>query len=112
MVITLFRNRLRPEEHVDYERWGMRMAELAAQQPGFVSFKTFAADDGERVSIIEFASEQAQAAWHAHPEHREAQRLGRERFYSEFELVVCTPVRRIPFSRKAGPPSGLTSVRS
>jgi heme-degrading monooxygenase HmoA len=102
VVITLFRSRLRPGDHAEYERWGRRMAELAAEQPGFVSFKTFAADDGERISIIEFASEATQAAWHEHPEHREAQRLGRERFYSEFELVVCSPVRRIPFSRTGG----------
>ena len=102
MVITLFRNRLRPDDHVEYERWGKRMAELAAQQPGFVSFKTFAADDGERISIIEFASEATQTAWRNHPEHREAQRLGRERFYSEFEVVVCSPLRRTPFSRTGG----------
>ena len=100
MVITLFRNRLRPENHVEYESWGKRMAELAARQPGFVSFKTFAADDGERLSVVEFASEAAQAAWREHPEHREAQRLGRERFYAEFEVVVCSPLRRTPFSRK------------
>ena len=99
MVITLFRNRLRPDDHAEYERWGKRMAELAAQQPGFVSFKTFAADDGERISVVEFETEAAQAAWRNHPEHREAQRLGRERFYSEFEVVVCSPLRRTPFSR-------------
>jgi heme-degrading monooxygenase HmoA len=102
LVITLFRNRLSPGDHAEYERWGKRMAERAAQQPGFVSFKTFAADDGERISIVEFANEAAQAAWRNHPEHREAQRLGRERFYAEFEVVVCAPLRRTPFSRTGG----------
>ncbi len=102
MVITLFRNRLRPEAHAEYERWARRMFELASKQPGFVSIKTFAADDGERVSIVEFESEAAHGAWRDHPEHREAQRLGRERFYSEFQIQVCSPVRRYAFSRAAG----------
>ena len=105
MVITLFRNRLRPEAHAEYERWAKRMAELAAGMPGFVSLKTFAADDGERVSIVAFADEAAHGAWRDHPEHREAQRLGRERFYSEYEVQVLAPVRRRAFSRAAGPPS-------
>jgi heme-degrading monooxygenase HmoA len=102
LVITLFRNRLRPGDHAEYERWARRMAELGFKMPGFVSFKTFAAEDGERISIVEFASEATHEAWRNHPEHREAQRLGRERFYSEFEVVVCTPIRRTPFSRAAG----------
>ena len=105
MLITLFRNRLRPEEHVEYEHWARRMHELAAKMPGFVSIKTFAADDGERVSIVKFESEAAHGAWRDHPEHREAQRLGRERFYAEFQIQVCTPVRRYAFSRAAGRPS-------
>jgi heme-degrading monooxygenase HmoA len=105
MVITLFRNRLRPGDHAEYERWARRMGELGFKMPGFVSFKTFAADDGERVSIIEFDSEAAHDAWRNQPEHREAQRLGRERFYAEFEVVVCTPVRRTAFSLPAGTPA-------
>ena len=102
MVITLFRSRLRPETREEYERWAHRMNQLAAAMPGFVSIKTFAADDGERISIIEFESEAAHEAWRDHPEHREAQRLGRERFYAEFQIQVCKPARRYGFSRGAG----------
>jgi len=102
VVITLFRSRLRPEAREEYERWAGRMNQLAKAMPGFVSIKTFAADDGERISIIEFESERAHGAWRDHPEHREAQRLGRERFYAEFQIQLCTPVRRYGFSRAAG----------
>lgn len=97
-VLTIFRSRLRPEAQEEYERWAQRMDELAAQMPGFVGIKTFAADDGERVSIVEFASNADALGWQRHPEHREAQRLGRERFYSEFEVIVCTPLRRYAFT--------------
>ena len=96
-MITLFRSRLRPEAREEYERWAARMLALASAMPGFVAIKSFAAEDGERVSIVEFDSEAAHTAWREHPEHREAQRLGRERFYAEFRIQVCTPVRAYGF---------------
>jgi heme-degrading monooxygenase HmoA len=89
MVITIFRSRLRPENQEAYQRTAARMDQLAHQMPGFVAIKTFSAPDGERVSIVEFESEATHNAWRRHPEHIEAQRLGRELFYSEFRIQVC-----------------------
>jgi heme-degrading monooxygenase HmoA len=89
MVITIFRSRLRLENQEAYQRTATRMHELAQQMPGFISIKTFTAQDGERVSIVEFESEETHQAWRRHPEHKEAQRLGRELFYSEFQIQVC-----------------------
>jgi heme-degrading monooxygenase HmoA len=89
MIVTIFRSRLRPEHQAEYSQMAERMHHLAERMPGFVSIKTFSAPDGERVSIVEFESEAAHTAWREHPEHRIAQRLGRERFYSEFRIQVC-----------------------
>ncbi len=58
-----------------------RMEELARTVRGFNSIKTFYAKDGERVSIVEFETEEAHNVKKNHPEHREAPRLGGERFY-------------------------------
>jgi heme-degrading monooxygenase HmoA len=89
VILTIFRSRLRPEHHTEYEAMAARMDELAKTMPGFISIKTFTAPDGERVSLVEFDSEANHQAWRQHPAHREAQRLGRERFYSEFQIQVC-----------------------
>jgi heme-degrading monooxygenase HmoA len=102
MVITLFRSRLRPEHHKEYEVWASRMNELAAQMPGFVSIKTFTAEDGERVSIVEFESEETMRVWRNHAEHREAQELGQNLFYSEYRIQVCQPIRDYSFPKKTG----------
>jgi heme-degrading monooxygenase HmoA len=96
-VLTIFRSRLRPGAEADYGRVAERMDRLAAQQPGFIGIKTFEASDGERVSIVEFASAAEAMAWRNHPEHREAQELGRERFYASYDVIVCTPLRRYTF---------------
>ena len=89
MIITIFRSRLRPENQEAYQAMATRMHDLAQAMPGFHSIKTFAAPDGERVSIVEFESEETHNAWRHHPEHMKAQQLGRELFYSEFQIQVC-----------------------
>lgn len=88
-VVTVFRSRLRADHSDEYVEMAARMIELASQMPGFVEIKTFSSDDGERVSIVTFDSMQSQKAWRDHPEHLEAQRLGRERFYAEYRITVC-----------------------
>jgi heme-degrading monooxygenase HmoA len=94
MVVIVFRARLKPG--VDQQalaQVGQRMYELAAAMPGYISYKDFSAEDGENVSVIEFESLQTLAAWREHPEHKAAQKRGRDEFFAEYRIQVCTPVR-------------------
>ena len=93
MIVVVFRNRLRDGDSSAYAETGKRMEELARRQPGFVSLKTFSADDGERVTISEFESLAAVDAWRAQLEHLEAQRRGRAEFYTEYSLQTCELIR-------------------
>ena len=88
-MLTVFRNRLRPEALEEYGPLADRMAALAESMPGFVERKTYVADDGERVTLVVFATPEQQRAWREHPEHRAAQRVGIERLYSEYRIQVC-----------------------
>jgi heme-degrading monooxygenase HmoA len=97
MIVTIFRSRLREEHKDEYYKTADGMESLVASMPGFISFKTFRANDGERVSIVEFESKGAQEAWRNHPEHLDAQRLGREKFYSEFKIQVMDNPRSYTF---------------
>jgi heme-degrading monooxygenase HmoA len=98
-VMVIFRSRLNPVSGAEYQRMAERMDTLARSMPAFTSFKTFAAPDGERVSIVEFESERAVSAWTNHREHLEAQRRGREAFYSEYRIQVPSPIRERTFKR-------------
>lgn len=91
--VTVFRSRLRPGVEDEYRGLAAQMEALARAQPGFVDFKTFAAPDGERVSIVVFASADTHDAWRRHPEHRRAQDLGRARLYQSYAISVCTERR-------------------
>jgi heme-degrading monooxygenase HmoA len=100
MVITVFRSRVKPEAQEEYARWAARMAELAKGMPGYISHKGFVAEDGERVTIVEFESEEAQRAWAVHPEHVDAKKKGRKDFYSEYRVQVCTLERESAYPKK------------
>ncbi len=98
MVVTIFRSRLRAEHEAAYYEMAARMRTLAASMPGFLSFKSFHAEDGERVSINESESERSLRAWREHPHHREAQELGRKAFYAQFQIQVCSITRQYSFT--------------
>lgn len=97
MIVTVFRSRLKPDAVEEYNRWASRMSELACAMPGYVSHKIFVAADGERVTVVEFDSEEHHQAWATHSEHVQAKGKGRESFYSEYKIQVCSVLRQSQF---------------
>lgn len=97
MILTVFRSTLRADLDDaalgELEAMGARMATLAEGMPGFVSYKDFAAPDGENVTVVEFETMDTQLAWREHPEHAAAQRAARERYFSEYKISVCSVLR-------------------
>ena len=100
MIVTVFRSRLMPGVREDYLALAARMNEIARAMPGYISHKGFFADDGERVTVVEFESEEAMRAWRMHPKHRAAQKKARESFYAEYSLQVCEVLRDSKFKRE------------
>ena len=93
IYLVTFRSRLREGNQEEYAAIATRMSELVRTVPGFIAYKSFSAADGERVTIAEFASENAVKAWRDHPEHREAQQLGRKKFYESSRVQVSVVER-------------------
>jgi heme-degrading monooxygenase HmoA len=82
----------------EYERLGERMYGIVSQLPGFLSVKSFKADDGEEITVFRFASEAALEAWRSHPEHVETMRRGHAEFYRSGHLQICKVIREVgPF---------------
>ena len=104
MMVTVFRSRVRPELKDEYVKWATRMNELAKTMPGYVSHKGFTAEDGERCTIVEFKDEESHRGWAQHPEHREAQKLGRQKFYLEYSIHICKAERSNAFKRSDSSP--------
>lgn len=97
MVVIIFRSRLRGDVPADMEPLGQRMYQLATGMPGFLSYQEFTAQDGENVAIVEFESAETLQSWRDHPEHRAAQQRGREAYYAEYRVQVCSVIRESVF---------------
>jgi heme-degrading monooxygenase HmoA len=111
MIVTVFRSRLKPGVGEEYQARVRRMIELAETMPGYISHKDFTADDGERVTIVEFEHEEGQRAWRTNPEHLVAQKLARQKYYTEYRIQVCTLDRESKFKAQEPAESATAAVQ-
>jgi heme-degrading monooxygenase HmoA len=99
MVVIVFRSRLTAEAGDDYSEMAAEMLATAKDMPGFVEFKSFKADDGERLSMVYWQDHETLAAWRNHPRHRIAQSTGRAKWYANFRMEVADVARESKFDR-------------
>lgn len=97
MILTVFRSRLKDDIHDEYDHFVSTTSRLAEQAPGFLGHKMFVAEDGERVTLVEFDSIEAQRAWSLSSEHKAAAIAGRRGFYAEYRIQICTVDRDSKF---------------
>src|SRR5271167_2032208 len=100
MLITVFRSRLKPGLSEEYGGAVERMSELAETMPGYISHKTFFAEDGERCTIVEFEHEDGLRTWRTNREHIDAQKMARQKYYTEYSVQVCTLDREAKFKEE------------
>ena len=101
MIVTVLRSRLENGVETAYGPVAVRMSELATSIPGYVSHKGFVAEDGERVTIVEFETEEALNVWKLHPEHLKAKRQGFKEFYLSFRYQICSVMHARTWERKS-----------
>jgi heme-degrading monooxygenase HmoA len=91
-VVTVFRSYLRDEPDPGYEALNDAMHRRVHELGGLVEVKSFAADDGERVTLVTFEDRAAHERWASDAAHRRAQQLGRSAVYRAYSVQVadCT----------------------
>ncbi len=101
MFLVVFRNRKRAGiDSAAYAAQAARMEELARAQPGFLSFKSYDADDGEVVAVSEWHDEASARCWGRVEEHRDAQADGRKCWYENYTMFACDDPRIHHFTAK------------
>lgn len=78
-----------------YGKTAARMFELASRQPGFLGAESVRADIGITVSY--WSDLESIRRWKGHHEHLEAQKLGREKWYSAFKIRISKVERDYGF---------------
>ncbi len=102
MFLVVFRNRKRADlDAAAYAADADAMWRMAQEQPGYLSFKSYTAEDGEVIALSEWESEEAALGWRRVAEHAEMQRRGREAYYENYTLFAGTPSRVHRFERPA-----------
>jgi heme-degrading monooxygenase HmoA len=89
----------RASEHDGYSEMADRMVELAGDQPGFLGIES-AREGALGITVSYWTSLEAIDGWRKHPEHREAQRLGRDAWYKEYSVRVARVERARSFLRE------------
>ena len=101
MFLVVFRNRKRADyDRHAYARDADAMEALAAKQPGYISFKNYASDDGEVIALSEWESEEAALAWRREVAHAKVQMRGRAEYYEDYTMFAGTPSRIHHFNQK------------
>jgi heme-degrading monooxygenase HmoA len=75
---------------------------LAATQPGFLSFKSYTAEDGEVIALSEWESEAAALGWRRQADHAAVQGRGRAAYYESYTLFAGTPTRIHRYDQRDG----------
>jgi heme-degrading monooxygenase HmoA len=85
---VVFTSRRTPGDN-GYEAMAEKMFMLAQAQPGCFGAESARGEDGLGLTVAYFADEASILAWKQHAQHLVAQRLGKERWYSHYELRVA-----------------------
>ncbi|MBS0248296.1 MAG: antibiotic biosynthesis monooxygenase [Proteobacteria bacterium] len=98
MIVVVFRTRRAPAGFgAEYQDWLTRMSEIAVTMPGYISHKGYVADDGERLTFVEWESMETLRGWMRHPQHAAAKKIGREKFYEFYTVQICDVTRQSQF---------------
>jgi heme-degrading monooxygenase HmoA len=77
----------RTEGDNGYDEMADRMVELAEQQPGFLGIESV--KEGLGITVSYWESLETIKNWKNNAEHREAQRLGHQQWYSNFRVRIA-----------------------
>jgi heme-degrading monooxygenase HmoA len=85
---VIFTSRRTADDH-GYDAMAETIFALAHEQPGCLGAETARGEDGLGLTVAYFTDEVAILAWKRNSQHLVAQRLGKERWYSHYELRVA-----------------------
>jgi len=98
-VAVIFSSQRTAGSDAEYAATADRMVELAMSMPGYLGVESVRGADGFGITVSYWKDEESVRNWQQHAEHLEAQRRGREQWYSRFELRVCRVERAYGFTR-------------
>ena len=86
MYAVIFKAEINELDEV-YRDMASRMRELACNEFGCIEFSSYT-DGANELAISYWADRESIKAWKNHPEHRQAQALGKSRWYKSYQVQI------------------------
>lgn len=99
-LIILFRSKLTEQAGEDYRSMDAELEKMVHENPGFIAAKSYTAGDGERLTVVWWRDEASLTEWRNLMRHREAQEIGRQRWYEYYNVEVAQVTRSKSFVRQ------------
>ena len=77
------------------------MFQHAQNQPGFVDYKEYTSEDGERLTVVRWQDEKTLEQWRNDAMHRAAKMRGRELWCEHYHIEVAKVFHESKFDRSA-----------
>jgi heme-degrading monooxygenase HmoA len=87
MFVVIFRAHIQ-ELDEQYAVSAARMRELALTEFGCLAFHALS-EEQEEIALSYWPDEQSIQRWRRHPEHIEAQRMGKQKWYQSYSVEVA-----------------------
>ena len=81
-----------------YAEMAEEMERLAKQQPGFLGLESARNETG--ITISYWKDQQSILEWKKNLQHQEAQRIGKQRWYSKYSIRICKVEREYHFEKE------------
>jgi heme-degrading monooxygenase HmoA len=99
-LIILFRSKFTEQAGEDYRTMDAELEKLVQENPGFIAAKSYTSADGERLTVVWWRDEESLTEWRNLMRHREAQEIGRQKWYEYYNVEVARVTRSKSFERK------------
>lgn len=98
---VIFTSRRAATDPEGYARMAEAMAELAADQPGYLGEESARGGDGVGITVSYWCDEASIAAWKRVAAHTVAQRTGRDSWYEDYVVRVARVERTYTLANSA-----------
>jgi len=94
---VIFTSQRTDDDREGYGKMADAIEALAKQQPGFLRVESTRNQEGQGITVSYWESLEAIQNWKGNAKHLVAQQLGKEKWYSHYQVEICQVLRSYSF---------------
>ena len=96
---VIFTSQRTEQDEEGYGKMAEKIDALAQQQPGFLRAESVRNEEGMGITVSYWASLEAIQAWKEHAKHLIAQQLGKDKWYTTYNVEICQMLKAYSFKK-------------